>query len=61
MSSFGSYLIGFLVLGSGLAYAAFLLGSPSVWIGTGAIVLIGFGIITGVAKTRRRDETATSE
>ncbi|CAN0585443.1 unnamed protein product, partial [Laminaria digitata] len=36
-------------------------GAPPVWIGTGAIVLIGFGIITGVAKTRRRDETATSE
>jgi len=62
MSSFGIYLIGFLVLVSGLAYAAFLLGAPPpVWIGTGAIVLIGFGIITGVAKTRRRDETATSE
>ena len=61
MSSFGIYLIGFLVLVSGLAYAAFLLGVPPVWIGTGAIVLIGFGIITGVAKTRRRDETATSE
>ena len=59
MSSFGIYLIGFLVLVSGLAYAAFLLGAPPVWIGTGAIVLIGFGIITGVGKTR--DETATSE
>lgn len=61
ISSFGIYLIGFLILVSGLAYAAFLLGAPPVWIGTGAIVLIGFGIITGVAKTRRRDETATSE
>ena len=61
MSSFGLYLIGFLILISGLAYAAYLIGVPPVWIGVGAIVLIGFGIITGVAKTRRRDETATSE
>ena len=61
MSSFGLYLIGFLILISGLAYAAYLIGAPPVWIGVGAIILIGFGIITGVARTRRRDETATSD
>ena len=61
MSSFGLYLIGFIILIAGLAYAAFLVGAPPVWIGVGAIILIGFGIISGVARTRRRDETATSE
>lgn len=61
MSSFGLYLIGFLILISGLAYAAYLIGAPPVWIGVGAIILIGFGIITGVARTRQRDETATSD
>ncbi|HAE93349.1 hypothetical protein [Hyphomonas atlantica] len=61
MSSFGLYLIGFLILISGLAYAAYLIGAPPVWIGVGAIILIGFGIITGVARTRRRDETAASD
>lgn len=61
MSSFGLYLIGFLILIAGLAYAAYLIGAPPVWIGVGAIILIGFGIITGVARTRRRDETAASD
>ena len=61
MSSFGLYLIGFLILISGLAYAAYLIGAPPVWIGVGAIILIGFGIITGVARPRQRDETATSD
>ena len=61
MSSFGLYLIGFLILISGLAYAAYMIGAPPVWIGVGAIILIGFGIITGVARTRRRDETAASD
>ncbi|HBH43951.1 MAG: hypothetical protein CME99_05580 [Hyphomonas sp.] len=61
MSSFGLYLIGFLILISGLAYAAYLIGAPPVWIGVGAIILIGFGIITGVARTRQRDETAASD
>ena len=61
MSSFSIYLIGFLILIGGLAYGAYLLGAPPIWIGVGAIILVGFGIITGVAKTRRRDETVTSE
>ncbi|MAN44925.1 MAG: hypothetical protein GYB49_06835 [Alphaproteobacteria bacterium] len=61
MSSFGLYIIGFIVLIAGLAYAAFLLGAPPVWIGVGAIVLVGIGIITGVSKTRQKDETEASE
>ena len=61
MSSFGLYLIGFIILIAGLAYAAYLVGAPPVWICVGAIILIGFGIISGVARTRRRDETAISE
>ncbi|KCZ54092.1 hypothetical protein HY29_03195 [Hyphomonas beringensis] len=61
MSSFGLYIIGFIILIGGLAYAAFLLGAPPVWIGVGAIVLIGIGIITGVSKTRQKDETEASE
>jgi hypothetical protein len=61
MSSFALYLIGFLVLIAGLAYGAFMLGLSLVWIGTCAIILIGLAIITGVGKTRRKDETSTSE
>lgn len=61
MSSFSLYLIGFVVLIAGLAYGAYLLGAQPIWIGTGAVVLIGFGIITAVSKTRRRDESPANE
>ena len=59
MSSFSIYLIGFIVLIVGLAIAATLLGAPPIWIGVGAIVLIGLGVLTGVSKTKRPDPPAT--
>ena len=61
MSSFVIYLIGFLVLIAGLAYGAFMLGLSLVWIGVCSVILIGLGIITGVGKTRQKDETPSSE
>ena len=59
MSSFGIYLVGFIVLIVGLAIAANLLGVPSMWIGVGVIVLVGLGILTGVSRTKRPDPPAT--
>lgn len=59
MSSFGIYLIGFIVLIVGLAIAATLLGAPPIWIGVGAIVLIGIGILMGVSRTKRPDPPAS--
>ena len=59
MSSFGIYIIGFIVLIIGLASAATLLGVPPVWIGVGVIILIGLGILTGVSKTRNPDPPET--
>ncbi|HEU5209383.1 MAG TPA: hypothetical protein VFU06_08230 [Longimicrobiales bacterium] len=55
MSSFGIYIIGFVILIIGLAIAATLLGVPTVWIGVGIIVLIGLGILSGVSRTRNPD------
>ncbi len=55
MSSFGTYLIGFIVLIVGLAIAASLLGVPTTWIAVGAIVLIGIGIISATSRTKPRD------
>ena len=55
MSSFGLYIIGFIVLIVGLALAANLLGVSSTWIVIGVIVLVGIGILTGVSRTRRPD------
>ena len=59
MSSFGIYLIGFIVLIVGLAMAAYLLGVPSIWIAVGIVVLIGIGILSGVSRTRRPDPPGT--
>jgi uncharacterized membrane protein YccC len=59
MSSFATYLIGFVVLIVGLAMAAYLLGAPALWIGVGVVVLIGIGILTGVSRTKRPDPPGT--
>ena len=42
--SFGLYLIGFIVLIGGLAWAAVMLKVPPVWIGIGVVILVGLGI-----------------
>lgn len=55
MSSFGTYLIGFVVLIVGLAVAAFLLGAPPMWIGVGVIVMIGIGILSATSRTKQKD------
>ena len=54
MSSFGTYLVGFLILIVGLAIAAYLLNVPTMWIAVGVIVLIGIGVL--MATTRGQDE-----
>lgn len=46
VTSFQTYLLGFVILVLGLAAAAYMLGVPQVWIGIGAIILLGIGIIT---------------
>jgi hypothetical protein len=53
--SFGIYLTGFIVLIIGLLLGAYFMHVPPRWIGVGAIVLVGIGILTGVTNTRRRD------
>ena len=55
MSSFGIYIVGFVIVIVGLALAAHLLGVPTVWIGIGIIVLVGIAILSGVNRTKRPD------
>ncbi len=55
MSSFATFLIGFVVLILGLAVAAYLLHVPTLWIVCGVIVLLGIGIIMGTSRTKPRD------
>ncbi len=53
--SFGLYILGYLIVIGGLTYAATLMHVPTRWIVTGAIVLAGLGILTGVKNTRQKD------
>lgn len=55
MSSFAIYLIGYVILVIGLALGAHYLHIPPHWVAVGALVLIGAGIATGVARTRQKD------
>jgi len=55
MSSFSTYLIGFIVLIIGLAIAAVLVGVSTTWVVVGCIVLIGLGILTATTRTKTKD------
>ncbi len=55
MSSFSTYLIGYFIFLIGLAIAAYLLHVPVEWIGVGALILIGLGILTAAKRTKPRD------
>ena len=59
MSSFGTYLIGFIVLLVGLGIAAFLLNVPTLWIGVGVIILLGIGILMATSRTKMKDPPST--
>lgn len=60
MSSFSIYTIGFIILTAGVCFGAYLLGVPGQWIGVGAIIMSGIGLISAVANTRKKDETEAS-
>lgn len=55
MSSFQTYLLGYIILIIGLGIAAYLLGAPAIWIAVGVIVMLGIGIIAGTGRTKPRD------
>jgi uncharacterized membrane protein len=55
MSAFALYVFGFIVLLGGLIYGAHLLHVPQTWIVVGSLVVIGFGIMSAVTRTKRRD------
>lgn len=55
MSSFGLYMIGFIIVIGGLAYGALLLGAPQIWVIIGGTILLGIAIASGASHIRRRD------
>jgi hypothetical protein len=58
MSAFMLYVIGFFILLGGLVYGAFLLHVPHTWIIVGTLIVLGLGVMSAVAHTKRRDEPA---
>jgi amino acid transporter len=58
MSSFSTYLIGFIVLIIGLAIAAIYLGVSTTWVVIGTIILIGIGILSATTRTKPKDPPA---
>ena len=52
------YMLGVLFVAFGLAYGANRLGVGRTWIIIGVVVIVGFGIMGAVAKTRQKDPPA---
>lgn len=61
MSSFQTYLLGFILLVVGVAVGAYLLGAPTTWIGVGVVILLGVGIMAATSRTKHRDPLHPSE
>ncbi len=60
MSSFSTYVIGFLILIVGLAFAAYLLNVPSQWIAVGVVVMLGIGVLSATSRTKLRDPSGST-
>lgn len=52
MQWFNVSLVGWIILIIALSIAAWLLGLDPVWIGVGALALIGIGVIVSASKSR---------
>lgn len=60
MSSFSWYLIGFIILVIGLAWAAIMLGVQTLWVAIGVVVLLGMGIMMATRREKPRDPPKVS-
>lgn len=55
MTNFVVYIVGTLFVVAGLAYGASRMGVSQTWILAGALVIVGFGLMGGIVKTRQKD------
>ena len=53
--SFALYMIGFVLFLGGVIWAAVVAGVPQLYIGIGALILLGIGIFSAVGRTRGKD------
>ena len=49
------YAVGFIVLVSGLAWLATVVGVAPTHVMTGAVILLAIGLVTAATRTRARD------
>ncbi len=57
--SFALYIVGFLILIAGVAWALTVAGVPQLYIIIACVIMAGLGIVTGVSKTRTKDVSGT--
>lgn len=55
--SFALYLVGFLIFTGGVAWALITLKVPSLYVVIACVILLGLGIVTGVTRTRSKDQS----
>ena len=53
--SFALYMIGFIIFLGGVVWAAVVAGVPQLYIGIGALIILGIGIFSAVSRTRSKD------
>jgi len=56
MSSFALFLIGAVIVIGGVAWALVAAGVPTLYVVITSIILLGIGILTGVSRTRSKDQ-----
>ena len=52
MNWFNLSIVGWIIVIVALAIAAYMMHAPAIWIGIGALALLGIGIIASVAKSK---------
>lgn len=57
---FLAYIIGFLILIGGLAWAAIEAGAPQLYVTIGSVILLGLGIIMGASRPRIRSDSGVT-
>ena len=55
--SFLIYLAGFAILIGGVAWALVTAGVPHLYVLIASVIMLGLGIVTGVARTRNKDSS----
>jgi len=53
--SFALYLLGFVLVIAGIAWALVTAGVAAMYVGITCLILAGIGVITGVSRTRTKD------